>query len=224
MGSGRIVGVEALVRWLHPTRGILAPATFIAAAEKSGLIIELGRWILRKACRQAKAWLDEGIPSIVMGVNVSAIQLRNPLELEKDIEAILAETQLPAHLLELELTETALMEASQEHNDVLRRIHDLGVKLAIDDFGTGYSSLDCCTAISGGPEDQDRPNVRRRYHVPDLGDVAIVKATIGLARELKIKLIAEGVETPKEQRDLLMQWGCSRRRRSFLFLGGTTLQ
>jgi diguanylate cyclase (GGDEF)-like protein/PAS domain S-box-containing protein len=206
MASGRIVGVEALVRWPHPTRGMLAPAMFIAAAEKSGLIIQLGRWILRKACRQAKTWLDDGIPPIVIGVNVSAIQLRNPLELEKDIVAILAETRLPAHYLELELTETALMEASREHNDVLQRIHDLGVKLAIDDFGTGYSSLDYLRRFP-----VDRIKIAQTFVADitsDIGDVAIVKATIGLARELKINLIAEGVET-QGQRDLLIQWGCS---------------
>ena len=122
MESGRIVGVEALVRWPHPTRGMLGPAHFIAAAERSGLIIQLGCWILHEACRQAKAWFDDGIAPIVVGVNFSAVQFRAPLELEKYIVATLVETRLPAHYLEIEVTETALMEASREHNDVLRRI------------------------------------------------------------------------------------------------------
>jgi EAL domain-containing protein (putative c-di-GMP-specific phosphodiesterase class I) len=206
MRSGRIVGVEALVRWPHPTRGMLAPAHFIAAAEKSGLIIELGRWILREACRQAMVWFDEGIAPIVIGVNVSAVQLRTPLEVERDIVATLEETRLPAHCLEIELTETALMEASLEHNDVLQRIHDRGVKLAIDDFGTGYSSLDYLRRYP-----VDRIKIAQTFVADitsDAGDIAIVKATIGLAHELKIKLIAEGVET-QQQRDLLIRWGCA---------------
>ena len=205
MASGRIVGVEALVRWPHPTRGMLAPANFIAAAEKSGLIIQLGRWILREACRQAKAWLDAGIAPIVMGVNFSTIQFRAPLEVENDIITALAETRLPAHCLEIELTETALMVASREHNVVLQRIHDSGVKLAIDDFGTGYSSLDYLRRYP-----VDRIKIAQTFVADittDAGDVAIVRATIGLARELKIGLIAEGVET-REQRDLLVDWGC----------------
>ena len=206
MESGRIVGVEALVRWPHPTRGMLAPAHFIAAAERSGLIIQLGCWILHEACRQAKAWFDDGIAPIVVGVNFSAVQFRAPLELERYIVATLAETRLPAHYLEIEVTETALMEASREHNDVLQRIHDSGIRLAIDDFGTGYSSLDYLRRYP-----VDRIKIAQTFVADitsDIGDVAIVKATIGLARELKINLIAEGVES-QAQRDLLFQWGCT---------------
>jgi diguanylate cyclase (GGDEF)-like protein/PAS domain S-box-containing protein len=207
MGSGRIVGVEAQVRWPHPTRGMLASADFIAVAEKSGLTIQLGRWILREACRQAMAWFEDGIAPIVMGVNFSALQLRSPLDVETDVVAALAETRLPANCLEMELTETALMEASQEHNDVLQRIHGRGIRIAIDDFGTGYSSLDYLRRYP-----VDRIRIAPTFIadiVPDIEDVAIVRATIGLARELKINVIAKGVET-QEQRDLLIQWGCSR--------------
>jgi diguanylate cyclase (GGDEF)-like protein/PAS domain S-box-containing protein len=203
--SGRIVGVEALVRWRHPIRGTLSPSHFIPVAEKSGLMIPLGRWVLREACRQAKEWLDEGIMPLVVGVNVSPVQLRTTPEMEHAVEAVLAETGLPAHCLELELTETALMETSREHNDVLQRIHDRGIRLAIDDFGTGYSSLDYLRRYP-----VDRIKIAQTFvaDIPsDLGDVAIVKATISLARELKINVIAEGVET-SEQRDLLIEWGC----------------
>jgi diguanylate cyclase (GGDEF)-like protein/PAS domain S-box-containing protein len=203
--TGRIVGVEALVRWRHPIRGMLSPAHFIPAAEKSGLMIPLGHWILREACRQAKEWLDEGIMPLVIGVNVSPVQLRTAPEMELVVDSVLAEIGLPAHCLELELTETALMETSREHNDVLRRIHDRGIRLAIDDFGTGYSSLDYLRRYP-----VDRIKIAQTFvaDIPsDLGDVAIVKATISLARELKINVIAEGVETV-EQRDLLVEWGC----------------
>jgi EAL domain-containing protein (putative c-di-GMP-specific phosphodiesterase class I) len=185
---------------------MLAPAHFIVAAEKSGLIIQLGHWVMREACRQAKEWFDDGIAPIVIGVNCSAVQLRAPLELEKYIVTTLLETRLPAHCLEIELTETALMEASLEHNDVLQRIHESDVRLAIDDFGTGYSSLDYLRRYP-----VDRIKIAQTFVADitsDVGDAAIVKATIGLARELKINLIAEGVET-REQRDLLIQWGCT---------------
>ena len=203
--GGRIVGVEALLRWHHPSRGMLSPANFIPVAEKSGLMIPLGRWILREACRQAKEWFDDGISPIIVGVNVSPVQLKTAPEMESAIDAILAETGMPARCLELELTESALMETSREHNDVLRRIHDRGIRLAIDDFGTGHSSLDYLRRYP-----VDRIKIAQTFvaDIPsDLGDVAIVKATIGLARELKINVIAEGVETA-EQQDLLIEWGC----------------
>ena len=142
IATGRITGVEALVRWRHPTRGVLGPNLFIPVAEKSGLIATLGHWVLREACRQAKAWLDAGIAPDVTAVNLSAVQFKRSFELEKDITTILAETGQPAGKLELELTETVLMAASREHNDVLERLRETGIRLAIDDFGVGYSSLD----------------------------------------------------------------------------------
>ena len=142
LATGRITGVEALVRWRHPKRGVLGPSLFIPVAEKSGLIAALGHWVLREACRQAKAWLDAGIAPDVTAVNLSAVQFKRSFELEKDVTAILTETGLPAGKLELELTETVLMTAAREHNDVLERLRETGVRLAIDDFGVGYSSLD----------------------------------------------------------------------------------
>src|SRR6202165_5712982 len=117
--TGRISGVEALVRWLHPTRGIVSPGQFIPIAEKSGLIVAVGRWVLRESCRQMRKWLDAGIAPPLIAVNLSVLQFKTPRELEKDIAAILAETGVPPQKVELELTEGVLMDASREHGDVL---------------------------------------------------------------------------------------------------------
>ena len=140
--TGRIVGLEALVRWRHPTKGIVGPGRFIPAAERNGLIVPLGRWVMRDACRQARQWLDAGIAPPLIAVNLSGMQFKMPLELERDIAATVAEFGLPPRLLELELTESVLMDASRDHNDVLLRLREKGHRIAIDDFGSGYSSLD----------------------------------------------------------------------------------
>lgn len=203
--TGQIIGVEALARWRHPRRGVLSPGDFIPVAETTGLIVPIDRWAKREACRQGKAWLDDGIPPIIISVNVSGAQFKRALELEKDVAVVLAGSGLPPQLLELELTETVLMEASREHNDVLVRLRQSGVRLAIDDFGTGYSSLDYLRRFP-----VDRVKVAQefvRLIASDPGSAAIVKATIGLARELGMVAIAEGVETV-EQFDLLKAWGC----------------
>ena len=205
IATGLITGVEALVRWRHPLRGVLAPNLFIPVAEKSGLIATLGHWVLHEACRQAKAWLDAGIAPEVIAVNLSATEFKRSFELERNIAAILRETGLPPRRLELELTETVLMAASREHNDVLARLREEGVRLAIDDFGVGYSSLDYLRRFP-----VDRIKIAQDFveHIANVsGSAAIVKATIGLARELGINVIAEGVETV-EQLELLKAWGC----------------
>ena len=196
---------EALVRWRHPTRGLLLPGEFIPAAEKSGLIVVLGLWVMREACRQARIWLDAGIGPPLIAVNVSGLQLKTPLELENNIAAILAETGLPAQLLELELTETVLMEASREHNDLLLRLRKAGLRIAVDDFGTGYSSLDYLRRFP-----VDRIKIAQSF-ILELttapSNAVIVKAAIGLARELNIDVVVEGVETA-QQLDLITSWGC----------------
>jgi diguanylate cyclase (GGDEF)-like protein/PAS domain S-box-containing protein len=205
IATGRISGVEALVRWRHPERGVIAPNVFIPVAERCGLITSIGRWVLREACRQSKEWLDAGIRLEMTAVNLSAVQLKRSFELERDIAAILADVGLPADKLELELTETVLMAASRENNDVLARLRESGVKLTIDDFGVGYSSLDYLHRFP-----VDRIKIAQVFveHIAHIaGSAAIVKATIGLARELGINVIAEGVET-EEQLDLLKAWGC----------------
>jgi predicted signal transduction protein with EAL and GGDEF domain len=206
LSDGAITGLEALVRWRHPTRGEIEPGVFIPVAEEMGLIGKLGRWVLRTACRQAGAWRDAGAPPVRICVNVSALQLKAPLALEADIAAALAEAGLPPERLELELTETVLMSASRENGDVLERLGKAGVTIAIDDFGTGYSSLDYLRRFP-----TDRIKIAQNFVSqlrPVGGDAAIVKATLGLARELAIMVIAEGVET-EAQCELLKGWGCA---------------
>jgi diguanylate cyclase (GGDEF)-like protein/PAS domain S-box-containing protein len=205
IATGRITGVEALVRWRHPVRGVLEPNLFIPVAEKSGLIATLGHWILREACGQAKAWLDAGIAPEVVAVNLSAVQFKRAFELEREIAIVLAETGLPPSKLELELTETVLMAASREHNDVLQRLRESGIRLAIDDFGVGYSSLDYLRRFPANRIKIAQAFVGQIATEP--GSAAIVKATIGLARELGMIVVAEGVET-LAQLDLLKAWGC----------------
>jgi len=203
--GGRITGLEALVRWRHPTRGVLRPDIFIPVAEQTGIIPKLDHWVMRAACRQTKTWLDAGIAPSRVTVNVSALQFKAPSGLENEIASTLAETELPPGMLELELTETALMDVSQEHGDVLERIRRIGVMIAIDDFGTGYSSLDYLHRFPVNRIKIAQTFVKRLG--TNLGDAAIVRATIGLARELGINVIAEGVETP-DQFELLKSWGC----------------
>lgn len=205
IGSGRIIGLEALIRWRHPKRGVIKPRRFIPAAERSELIMTLGNWVLAQACRQAKRWLDEGIASAYVSVNVSPLQIGTPREWEKAITKILAETYLPPNLLGVELTETALMSTTSAHSDVLKRLRRKGVHVAIDDFGTGYSSL---SHLRRYPVDQIK--LAKEFIVDpasDQGDPAIVQAVIGLARLLNMEMIAEGVQT-KEQVELLASWGC----------------
>ena len=203
--TGQIIGAEALVYWQHPERGIVLPAEFIPIAEKTGLIIPLGRWVLEESCRQMKEWLDLGIAPRFVAVNLSGVQLQRPLELEQDIYQTLHKTGLPAGRLELELTETVLMEASREHNDVLLRLREQGLRIAIDDFGTGYSSLDYLRRFP-----VDRIKIAQNF-LADLGagseNAVIVKAAIGLAHSLNLEVVVEGVETA-EQAALISSWGC----------------
>jgi diguanylate cyclase (GGDEF)-like protein/PAS domain S-box-containing protein len=205
METSRLVGLEALVRWKHPTRGVLVPGDFLPAAERSGLIVMLGNWVLRSACRQAQQWLEAGIALPPVAINVSALQFKAPRELENEIEKVLAETGLPPSLLEIEMTETALMGTSSGHDNVVQRLRARGLRIAIDDFGTGYSSL---LYLRRFPV--DRIKIAQEF-VKDIGaepnDTAIVKAAIGLARDLGIGVMAEGVETADQLR-LLHEWGC----------------
>ncbi len=213
METSRLIGLEALVRWNHPTRGVLLPHEFLPAAELSGLIVMLGNWVLRSACRQANQWLDSGVALPSMAVNVSALQFKAPHALENEIIAALDETGLPPATLEIEMTETALMGTSSGHDNVIERLRARGLRIAIDDFGTGYSSL---LYLRRFPV--DRIKIAQEF-VKDIGiepnDTAIVKAAIGLARELGIAVLAEGVETA-EQLGLLHEWGC-RQAQGFYF-------
>jgi diguanylate cyclase (GGDEF)-like protein len=203
--TNQIVGVEALVRWRHPERGTVGPGDFIPAAEKSGLIIPLGHWVIREACRRARLWLDAGVAPPLVAINLSGVQLKNPLTLERDIAEIVEEFDLPPGMLELELTESVLMEASREHNDFFVRLREKGYRIAIDDFGSGYSSLDYLLRYP-----VDRIKIAQSF-ITDIGIVfrndVIVRAALGLARELGIEAVVEGVQT-KTQLELLRTWGC----------------
>lgn len=203
--TGRIVGLEALVRWNHPSRGLVGPGHFIPAAEENGLIVSLGLWVMREASRQTRQWLDAGIAPPRVAVNLSGVQFKRPLELEKNIAMVLAEFGLPAQLLELELTESVLMEAAHEHNDSLVRLRKMGHHIALDDFGSGYSSLDYLCRFP-----VDRIKIAQSF-IAGVGKVAqndvVVRTALGLARELKIEVVVEGVETAAQLK-ILKAWGC----------------
>jgi diguanylate cyclase (GGDEF)-like protein/PAS domain S-box-containing protein len=204
--TGKITGLEALIRWNHPTRGVLIPDNFIPVAESTGLIGILGHFVFWTACRQAKAWITAGLPPTRISVNVSAMQFKTALVLEADIMAALNETGLSPNLLQLELTETVLMAASREHNEVLMRLRRLGLKLSIDGFGTGYSSLDYLRRFP-----VDHIKIAQSFvknMEADAGDAAVVRAIIGIARVMRINVIAQGVVT-RSQVDLLQSWGCN---------------
>jgi diguanylate cyclase (GGDEF)-like protein/PAS domain S-box-containing protein len=204
--SGRIIGLEALVRWRHPSRGLLPPPDFVGEAERSGLIGALGGWVLHAAASQLRQWYDIGLAVPRVAVNVSSLQFRAPIELERDFLRTIGEAGVPANAFEIELTESALMRTSDEHKDVLQRLRERGVTLAIDDFGTGFSSLSYLRRLP-----LDRIKIAQdfvRDIATDPSDAVVVKAAIGLARELNLDVIAEGVETAQEL-EMLQSWGCS---------------
>jgi EAL domain-containing protein (putative c-di-GMP-specific phosphodiesterase class I) len=193
--TGGITGAEALLRWTHPTRGLVSPAHFIPVAEDCGLILPIGAWVFREACSQARAWKDAGLPAITMAVNVSAIQFRHQNFLSELI-AILRETDLDPTSLELELTESVLMKQTASAATILKTLRDRGIRIAIDDFGTGYSSLSYLRKFPADAVKIDQSFVRQIS--TDGDDTTIVKAVIGMARGLKLRVIAEGVETLEE--------------------------
>jgi diguanylate cyclase (GGDEF)-like protein/PAS domain S-box-containing protein len=204
MADGALAGFEALVRWQHPQRGLLAPGEFIAFAENHGLISPIGRWVMREACRQLKTWHDSGLPQVPVAVNLSAFEFRQR-DVAGEIAAVLAETGLHAQFLEVELTETVLMQQSEQVLQTLQAIKALGVGIAIDDFGTGYSSL---SYLKRYP--LDKLKIDRSFVMDTPGssdDVAIVTAIIELGRSLKLRTVAEGVEQPAQQA-LLTQLRC----------------
>jgi diguanylate cyclase (GGDEF)-like protein/PAS domain S-box-containing protein len=193
--TGRITGAEALLRWMHPTRGPVPPGQFIPVAEDCGLILPIGTWVLRQACQQARAWVDAGLPPLTMAVNISAMQLRNENFLE-GIFDILQETRLDPRLLELELTESVLMKHAESTTSILTALRDRGVQVAVDDFGTGYSSLSYLRKFPIDELKIDQSFVGQITTVPD--ETVIVRAVIGLARSLKLRVVAEGVETHEQ--------------------------
>lgn len=203
--TGGLIGCEALVRWNNPKQGLISPARFIPLAEESGLIVPLGEWVLRQACLQARAWLDAGMPRLVMAVNLSARQLQQP-DIVARIAAILEETRLPAEALKLELTESMIMGHGEEVVALLQALKALGLRLAIDDFGTGYSSL---AYLKRFPIDELKIDQGFVCDIPNnSNDNQIAIAIIGMAQGLRLKVMAEGVET-EAQRDFLAHHGCN---------------
>ena len=203
LASGRIVGMEALLRWLHPERGLVLPGSFIPTAEETGLILPIGEWALHAACAQARAWRDAGRPRLRIAVNISSKQLN--ADIVGVVKRALADTHCDPWMLGLEITESAVMDDPRDAVRVIRALHDLGLELTLDDFGTGYSSMAYlkqfaldrlkidATFVQGTPEDKD--------------DVAIVQAIIALARQFRLRVTAEGVETVP-QRAFLKAHGC----------------
>ena len=202
--SQRIVGAEALLRWRMPRRGLVSPARFIAVAEDTGLIVPIGKWVLHTACQQNKAWQMEGLPPIVISVNVSPRQFR-----QDDIVATIAEalqqSDLDPRFLQIELTEGLAMHDAEKYVGMLGRISALGVQIAVDDFGTGYSSLSYLKRFPVDHLKVDRSFVKDLATDPD--DAAIVQAIIALGHKLGLKVVAEGVET-LEQFDYLRRTAC----------------
>ena len=191
IGTGRIIGLEALLRWQHPNLGLVPPDKFIQIAENVGLIVPIGEWVLRTACSQARKWQDEGLPAVMVAVNISAIQFRQK-GFCKLIRKVLDETGLPAKYLELELTESLLLDNADLMLSVVEELKAMGVTLAIDDFGTGYSSLSYLKHFPVSKLKIDRSFVRDVAVNPD--DAAITTAIISMAKSLNLKVIAEGVE------------------------------
>ncbi|WP_285429477.1 EAL domain-containing protein [Pseudomonas sp. fls2-241-R2A-110] len=204
LGTGQVVGAEALIRWLKPGHGLVYPTDFIGVAEDSGLIVPLSKWVLAQACRQACAWQAAGLPKLCMSVNVSAIDFRQRGFVE-GIEQVLEQTGLDPSLLELEITEGVLMQNVDATVSALNRIKDLGVRLAIDDFGTGYSSLSYLRRFPINVLKIDQSFIRGLTR--DSSDAALVSAIISLGKSLKLTIIAEGVET-LEQLDFLKAHQC----------------
>ena len=198
--DGVIVGVEALIRWQHPQRGLLLPDAFVSIAEDCGLIRPIGRWVMREACLQAQAWLQAGCAPITMAVNTSALEFRAD-DFLANLRTILEETGLAPHNLEIELTESVLIRDAEAVESVLHGIAKLGVKLTIDDFGTGYSSLSYLKRFPIDTLKIDKSFVHQMTSNAD--DANIVNAVISMGKSLRQRIIAEGVETPEQHASLL---------------------
>jgi EAL domain-containing protein (putative c-di-GMP-specific phosphodiesterase class I) len=202
--TGAITGAEALLRWQHPVRGLIPPLEFVPIAEGCGLILSIGRWVLREACRQARAWQDAGLPPISVAVNVSSLEFRSKYFIQH-VNSILDETRLESRYLEFELTESALMQHASASASALRTLKSIGVRLAADDFGTGYSSL---SYLKMFPIDCLKIDQSFVHDIVTENDAAtIVSAMIAMAKGLRRQIIAEGVET-HEQMAFLQAHGC----------------
>lgn len=202
--TGKVIGMEALIRWQHPVRGMVSPASFIPLAEELGLIVSIGDWVLREACRQNRAWQVQGLPPVPIAVNLSALQFLQQ-NLPDKIQAILEETGLEPRYLELELTESTFMQDAEQTITMLQTLKAMGLQLAIDDFGTGYSSLSYLKRFPIDKLKIDQSFVRHLASDPD--DAAIARTIISMGHSLRLEVIAEGVETA-EQLVFLETEGC----------------
>lgn len=202
--TGEITGAEALIRWMHPKRGLLAPGQFVSIAEECGLIVPIGRWVLREACTQVRTWLDMGLKPASIAINISAVEFRNKNFID-GVRSILNETRLEPDCLEIELTESVLMQDGEFTTTTLQALKDMGVQLAIDDFGTGYSSLSYLKRFPIDSLKIDQSFVRDI--ITDSDDATIVTAVIGMGNSLNKRVSAEGVET-REQLAFLRAGHC----------------
>jgi len=202
--TGVVRSAEALIRWLHPSRGLVSPAEFIPLAEECGLIGAIGEWVIREACRQARAWQEEGVPSLRISVNLSASQFRE-VGLVDSIRRALDDVGLPARYLEVELTESAVMSDPEQSVAILEQLSAMGVLVSVDDFGTGYSSMSYLRRFPIDKLKIDRVFINEIASRPE--DASIVRAIVSLAHSLNLKVVAEGVETPA-QLDFLKTAGC----------------
>jgi EAL domain-containing protein (putative c-di-GMP-specific phosphodiesterase class I) len=193
--SGEVVGLEALVRWQHPVRAMVQPDDFIPLAEETGLIVPLGEWVLREACRQTRQWQSQGLPTVRMAVNISGRQFREP-GFVAAVLRILEETGLEAKHLELEITESNVMENVEKTIRTLIELQQQGLTFSIDDFGTGYSSLAYLKRFPLSSLKIDRTFVREVIHSPN--DAAIASSVIALGHSMGLKVVAEGVETREQ--------------------------
>ena len=205
IASGRMAGMEALIRWRHPERGLLSPAAFIDVAEDTGLVEPIGQWVLRAACMQCKAWIDAGLPAMRVSVNISARQFNQPREFTRSVKKVLAATGLDPGLLELEMTEGVLLHHAEENIQALRRMGKLGLRIAVDDFGTGYSSLSYLKQLPIHSLKIDRSFVRDLE--ADNESEIIVNTIIAMGHSLKLRITAEGVEN-LAQLSALKRLGC----------------
>ena len=191
--SNTVVGVEALLRWQHPERGMVPPDEFIPIAEETGLIAEIGEWALRTACNQASTWQAAGLPAVRMAVNLSVRQLLRQFDLPALVGTVLRDSGLAAPSLDIEITESTLMADPGHAIEVLRELHGMGLQITVDDFGTGYSSLSCLKRL---PLDRIKIDQSFVRDIPeDADDVVIVQTILAMAKQLKIGVVAEGVET-----------------------------
>jgi diguanylate cyclase (GGDEF)-like protein/PAS domain S-box-containing protein len=212
IGSGRLHGFEALLRWNSPRLGLLSPGSFIDIAEDSLLILPIGQWVLRRACQQMAWWMDAGLPRVPVAVNLSARQFLHP-ELFSDVERAIGDYDIPAEMLELEITESTAISRAEQSFETLARLRRIGVRISMDDFGTGYSSLSYLRFFPIDSVKIDRMFVRNV--VSDIGDAAIVAGVIAMSHALGLTVVSEGVET-MDQLGALQKLGCDQAQ-GFLF-------